>query len=186
MNSYETKPKIRPDSKMSNASIVKTSSYHPSSTENTIGAHHWRPTQLTGKSFQLPRSPGSLGSMEEICVLYTIENLSKSPLTMNYNDVLSCDSLAECTNHTIMCQCRLALAQLYYGLRNNDSRVTREGMRVYGQGLTMLNKVLGSNGWSVTSETIIAVLALSIAEVCTILPRSGTSIVETSNVLRRA
>ena len=60
------------------------------------------------------------------------------------------------------------MAQIYYGLRNNDARVTRKGMRVYGQGLTTLNKVLGT--WSVTSETIVAVLALSIAEVCIILP----------------
>ena len=88
---------------------------------------------------------------------------------MNYRNVLLCDSSDKCTNHTIMCQCLLALARVYYGLRNNDARVTTKGMRVYGQGLTMLNKVLGSNGWSVTSETIVAVLALSIAEVCTIL-----------------
>lgn len=171
---------------MPNASIVKASSYHPKSAENTGGAHHWRDSQPAGKPCQLPRSTGSLASMDEICVLYTIENLAKSPLTMNYNNVLSCDSLGKCTNHTIMCQCLLALARIYYGLRNNDSRVTRKGMRVYGQGLTMLNEVLGSNDWKVTSETIVAVLALSIAEVCIILPRSGCSIAETSNVLRRA
>ena len=178
MSSYEIRPKIRSDSNMPNASIVKASLCHPSPAENTIEAHHRRNTQPTGKSFQLPRAIGSLASMDEICVLYTIENLSQSPLTMNYHDVLSCDSLGKRTNHTIMCQCLLALAQVYYGLRKNDSRVTRKAMRVYGQGLTMLNKVLGSNDWSVTSETIIAVLALSIAEVCTILSPNRRSIAE--------
>ena len=176
MSSYEVKPKTRSKLNMPNASIVKASSFQPSSAENTIGAHELQDRQPTGKSFQLPRSAGPLASMDEICVLYTIENLAKSPLTMNYHDVLSCDSLGKCTNHTIMCQCLLALAHIYYGLRNNDSPVTRKGMYVYGQGLAMLNEVLGSNDWSVTSETIAAVLALSIAEVCTMLPRSGCSV----------
>ena len=176
MSSYEVKPRTRSNSNMPNASIVKASSYQASSEENTIGAHGLRDRQPTGRSFQLPRTVGPLASMDEKCVLYTIENLANSPLTMNYHDVLSYDSLGKCTNHTIMCQCLLALARIYYGLRNNDSPVTRKGMCVYGQGLTMLNKVLGSNDWSVTSETIAAVLALSIAEVCTMLPRSGRSI----------
>ena len=186
MSSYETKPKVRSDSKMANTSIVKASSHHPGSAEDTIGARHWRDTQPMGKSFQLPQGAGSLASMDEICVLYTVENLSKSPLTMNYYNVLSCDSLDKCTNHTIMCQGLLALAQIYYGLRHNDSRVMRKGMRVYGQGLTMLNKVLGSDDWSVTSETIVAVLALSIAEVGTIFLQSGHYVAETSDVLSRA
>lgn len=53
-----------------------------------------------------------------------------------------------------MNQCLLVFAKVFYGLKNQESKVLREGMRLYGHGLSLLSDVLRKDNCSVTTKII--------------------------------
>ena len=100
--------------------------------------------------------------------MYIIKNFRKGPLANVYRNVFPCDA----SSQSMINQCLLALAKIYFGLQNHESKVLTDGMRLYGQGLSEVNNALSKDNCNVNSEIIISVLALSVAEVCMLCPRS--------------
>ena len=68
-----------------------------------------------------------------------------------------------------MNHCLLALAKMYSGRRTRETRVSQEGLGLYGQALRMLNNALENNNHCITTELIVSVVSLGLAEVRTSL-----------------
>ena len=82
----------------------------------------------------------------------------------------------------MMNNCLLALAKIYTGRHIHDSMVLREGFRLYGQGVRMLNRVLDKANGRITTEIIVSVISLSLGEVGTLLAWSTLRIILTNQL----
>ena len=102
-------------------------------------------------------------------MLYAAKNLSpdalKSPLASAFCNVLSCKISGLDAHQSTMNQCLLALATIFYGVKNRESRILRDGMGLYGRGMNMLGDILAKSKYTINTDIIIAVLSLSISEV---------------------
>lgn len=143
------------------AKLNAHTSMQPGSTSISVNGERENPDilQFTSNApFDLSTSP----LQHESHVLYTTEHLAKGPLAMIYRDLYSCNAT---TGQSLISCCLLALAKIYFGFHNKDSEVSRDGMRLYSQGLGMLSDALDHDKCQVTTEIIASVLSLSVAEV---------------------
>ena len=158
------------------ASSTKASSRQlDSAVNNTLTSvfRCWRDSQPMQVFEYVLKSPSPSPFRDEMCVSYTVENLCKGPLSMMYRNVFPCNTSGPHPHQSMMSLCLLAFAKVYYGLKHRESRVLRDGMRLYGRGLSMLSDVLGKDNFSVTTEIIVSVLSLCMVEVCTLASQIG-------------
>ena len=139
---------------------------------------YWRDPQVTHLSGDIPRGLSPSPFRDDMYVLYTVENLGKEgALAVMYRSVFPCNTSGLHPQQLMMIQCLLALAKVFYGLKHGASRVLRDGIRLYGQGLSMLNDILGKNNCSVTTEIMFSVFSLCVIEVCALPSRNEHVIV---------
>ena len=112
----------------------------------------------------MEKSMSLLPHRNEIFVSYTITHLFRGPLALLYQDAFD-RSTIDPSCQSLMVQCLLTMSTVFFGIHNRENRILRIGTSMYCQNLSMLNHVLGEEGCEITSETIVAVLALSIVEV---------------------
>ena len=175
MKQFTCKPKevgsILSTSRISSTTTTKAFSSQLDDAVNPVTSpvHCWQiPQSSTQLSDSVPMSPHISLNRDEMYVLYTIRHLVKGPSAMMYCNVLQCNSPTLHPHQSMMNQCLLALAKVFYGLHNHESRVIQQGMHLYGRGLGTLREVLGKAKCTVTTEMIVTVLALSVGEVCTL------------------
>lgn len=107
---------------------------------------------------------------DETYILYALTNLCSGPLGAVYGNCLPFRLDGLSPQQTMMNNCLLALAKVYTGLQTHQSRVSQDGLRLYGQGLLMLNDILDKAKGRITTEIIVSVISLSLGEVCTLWP----------------
>ena len=113
-------------------------------------------------------SPHPSGSQNEIFVMYTVENLFKGRLPVAYVNDFSRNTFHLHPHQFLMSQCLLALAKVFFGLKNHESRILQGGLTLYGHGLTTLSAFFDGDGKGITIEVIFSVLSLAMTEVRTL------------------
>ena len=180
MKRFTCESKASSSSSTSAASSTKASSRDYDAAMNkatTSVIRCWQDSQLVQLSGCGPISPSLSPSQDEMYVVYTVENLCKGPSAILYRNIFPYKPSDLHPHQSMMSQCLMALARVFYGLQNRESRVLRDGMRLYGRGLSMLSDVLGRDNCSVTTEIIVSVFSLCVAEVCTRPLHNGHPIV---------
>lgn len=138
--------------------------------------HNSHPNEFHGY-LPLSRTPST--SQNELIVLYTVDNLCKDRdgrLAMAYLDVLPCISSVLHPHRPLMSECLLALAKVFYGLKNRERGILGDGIALYGRGLRGLHTSFSKGSGGVSIETVIAVLSLAVTEVRSRPSYSSTSI----------
>lgn len=109
-----------------------------------------------------------MAKTEDIFVSYTIKNLPKSPFILAYRDAGPFDNLNLSPTQIVMNHSLLALSKIYFGSQTRERPILDDGLSLYGQAMGMLNSVLARHHSPVTTETILAVIALGLSEVSTV------------------
>ena len=135
----------------------------------TSATRDWQTSQPLQSSEHLPMSLGMSPFRDEVCISYTIKHLCKGPLAMMYCNVLPCNLIGLHPQQSTMNHCLLAMAKVFYAVKNHESRLLQDGIRLYGRGLNMLSDALGKANCSVTTEMIVSVFTLCVGEVRTII-----------------
>lgn len=148
----------------SSPSTFTTSSTNASSCQPKNAAD----TRISVLSAYTPVSSSISPFRDEMYVLYTVKNLCKGPLSMMYCNILPYNPSGLQPHQSMMNQCLLATAKVFYGLQNRESEALHDGLRLYGQGLSMLSNILSKANCSVTTEMIVSVFSLCMGEVCTL------------------
>lgn len=137
-------------------------------TSSTISHLHKSVFMQSLNTMQVYANPS--GPREEMYVLYAVNNLSpgalESPLASAFCNVLSCKQSGLNPHQSTMNQCLLALATVFYGVKKRESRILRDGADLYGRGINMLSDILAKPKYIISTDVIIAVLCMSISEVC--------------------
>ena len=166
-------PETSLKSSISTASSTKTSTrHHQVAVKNTPSLkvscrRDSKPTILLS-SQTTPLSPCISPSRDEAYVVYIVQYLckGKGPFAVIYRNLLSCNSSDLNPHQSMMHQCLLALAGIYYGVHNHANKVLRDAMRLYGRALSMVNNALSKTNCNVTTEIIVSVFSLCMGEVC--------------------
>ena len=106
-----------------------------------------------------------LPSRDELCIMYFVKYLCKGPLAIVYQNTLSSSVSVIHSRQSMMHTCMLSLARIFYGIQMHSDDSMRNGLRLYGEALNLLRGVLTRNDCEITTEIIIAVFSLSMAEV---------------------
>ena len=168
MKRFASGSKANLTSSTSATSSSNAASCQPDAAMNTMTfrTHHWLSLQSMQLSGKIPRSPHIMP--DEVYVSFTVKNLCRGPLALVYCDVLLCKSSGMHPHHLMMNACLLAMAKVFYGFQNRETKVMQDGLRLYGRGLSMLGDFLSKADCSVTTEMIISVFSLCVGEVCTL------------------
>ena len=104
---------------------------------------------------------------DEAILQFTMKYLFKDqgPLARSYRNAVSQQSTCAHRERSLMSHCAMALAKVFYGLKKDASMLLRDGISLYGTGLSMLNDTLDRKESRPNIETIISIVLLSMTEV---------------------
>ena len=169
MKRFAREPKAKSSPRAAYVSRIEAFSHQLDDTADTACSeiNCWQAPLPIQISSCVPTSPCTAPFRDEMYVLYTVKHLCKGPLAMIYSNVLLCNPSGQHPYQSMMNHCLLAMAKVFYGLQNRESRVLRDGMCLYGQGLRILREVLSKISHNITMEMVISSFALYIGKVYT-------------------